>query len=146
MDEIIKRPHKIVLDAVSRNWSYKYYKGFWQKLFELGEIKPVGIEIVQTDTLDERTNLCTGKTLNRWRYDDKGLQVIPLNTDTAGQLLDHCSYCIDKDKRKLAIVWENIFPGKSSRKNIHYINRGEVYQIVECDGVQDFELISCWIE
>jgi len=146
MDEIMPHPHKLVLDRVRKKWASERSKGFFRKLLELGEIKPVAIEIVQTDSLDERTKLCTGETLNRWRYDDAGLQLLPLNADTSKQKLGYCYYCIDKEKKKLAIVWANILPIASRRKKIHYFHTGEVYEIIERDGVEDYKPISCWIE
>jgi len=146
MDEFMKKPHEFVFDKVQRKWANKRSKGFWQKLLELGEIKPVAIEIVQTDSLDERTKLCTGETLNRWIYDNTGLQLLPPNADTSEQVLEYCYYCIDKDKNKLAIVWANIQTIASRRKKIHYFHTGSIYAITECNGVEDYELIGTWIE
>ena len=140
------KPHKLVYDAVWRKWFDFRHRGFLKKLFQLGAVKPLGIEIIQTASLDEKTKMCTGEIINRWRYDGNGLKIVPLNSDAGEQKFDYCYYCIDKDKRKFAITWATIFPNQSTRKKTHYIHHGEIYEIVERDGIQDFELISCWME
>lgn len=147
MDDILKIPHKLVLDWVQKKWSSERNKGFWLKFFELGQIKPVAIEIIQTASWDERNHMCTGEKLNRWKYDDVGLQLLATNKAEEGkQKVNYCYYCVDKDKKRLGVVWENILPMASNRKKIHYFQTGEVYEIVENDGVEEYKPISCWME
>ena len=81
MDEIMQRPHILVFNEVQRQWSSHRLKGFFQWLIELGEIKPVAIDIIQTEDYDKKYKMCTGKTLNRWRYDEKGFRFMPLNEE-----------------------------------------------------------------
>ena len=145
MDEMMQKPHKLVLDKVQKKWLSKRPKGFWSRLLELGEIKPVAIEIVQTASVDKGFKFCTGETLNRWRYNDAGLQLLPSNADTGEWKLEYCYYCIDKEKKKLAIVWANIL-SIAWRRKIHYFHDGVVYEIIERNGVEEYKRISCWIE
>jgi hypothetical protein len=145
IDSSVNKPHILFYNYVWRRWFDFRHRRLIEKIFHLGEVKPLGIEIIQKVGLDER-NRCTGETVNRWRYDDNGLQLLSSQPDTSKQIVDYCYFCINKDKGTLVITWATIFPDMSTRKNVHYHHHGEAYKIVEHDGIQDFELISSWIE
>ena len=49
------KPHKLVYDAVWRKWFDFRHRGFLKKLFQLGAVKPLGIEIIQTASLRQPT-------------------------------------------------------------------------------------------
>ncbi len=70
------RPHEFVLNEVQCRWSYVHPKGFFKRLLKFGEMV-VAIDIIETESLDEEEKCCTGEILNKWRYDDKGLQILP---------------------------------------------------------------------
>ncbi|MDO8335745.1 MAG: hypothetical protein Q7T74_03115 [Candidatus Saccharibacteria bacterium] len=146
MDEILKKPHKLVLDRVQQRWSSRYSKSFLTKLTDFILIRPAAIEIVQTASDEKGFKFCTGETLNRWRYNDAGLQIPSPNTDNK-QKVEYCYYCIDQKKKKLAISWAKMFSGAlRGSKTINYFHDGTVYEIVERNGVEEYNLISCWME
>jgi hypothetical protein len=142
----MQKPHEFVLDQIRRKWSGERSKGFFTKLLELGEVKAVAIDILETESLDEKHMFCTGEILNRWRYDDSGLQYIPKNEDVDQNIVEYCSYCIKRKKKRLLIVWTDISTINSTKKDIHYFSHGEFYEIVEREGVEDFKVIGIWIE
>lgn len=143
----MNKPPKLVLDEVQRRWPPKHSKGILTKLIDFIIIRPIAIEVVQTDSFDEKTNRCTGKTLNRWRYNDLGLQSLSDNADEEEQKLDYCYYCLDKEKKKLVIEWSSMFSGALKGSRIkHPYNHGEIYEVIECNGVEEYRLIRCWIE
>jgi hypothetical protein len=146
MSQILKKPLKIVFDDVQKRWASERPKNFLTRLIDVVIIKPRAIEIVQTASWDERSKFCTGETLNRWKYDDAGLQLLSPNADVGEWKLEYCWYCIDEKKKKLAIVWANIFSIATFRKKIHYFHNGEVYEIIERGGVEEYNLISYWME
>jgi hypothetical protein len=149
MDEITKQPHKLVLDRVQKKWSSNHSKGVLAKFIEFIIIRPIAIEIVQTESIDdEGFKFCRGETLNRWRYNDSGLQLLPQNKAEEGEhKVDYCYYCLDKEKKKLAILWSSMFSGAFRGSKIKYpYHHGEVYEIIERNGVEDYNLISCWME
>jgi hypothetical protein len=143
----MQKPNKLVLDKVQKRWSYRRSKGVLTKLINFIIIKPVAIEIVQTASVDEGFKFCTGETLNRWRYNDSGLQLLSNNVGAEEKKLDYCYYCLDKEKKKLAIVWANMFSGALRGSRIkHPYHHGEVYEIIEHNGVEEYKRISCWME
>jgi len=142
----MQRPHEFVFNEVQRKWSYERSKGFFRRLIEFGAIKAVAIDIIETESIDERRAFCTGEILNTWRYDDTGLKLIPKNTEIDNYKVEHCEYCFDKEKKVLLIVWANILPSASSRKHIHYFHNGTLYEIVENDGVEEFKVDRVWME
>jgi len=146
MDTSVEKPHRLVLDEVQKRWSSERSKGLLRKLFEFGGIKPVGIEIVETERLYSGFKYCAGKTLRRWRYDDTGLRLLPPTADTHEEKVEYVYYSIDRVRQRLAIVWANILSSASQSKKIHYFHNGTVYEIIEAGGVEDYELISTWIE
>jgi hypothetical protein len=118
----MQKPHEFVLDQVQRKWSGERSKGFFTKLIELGEVKAIAIDILETENFDEEHMFCTGEILNRWRYDDTGLRYIPKNENVDQNIVEYCEY------------------------NIHYFSHGELYEIVESNGVEDFKVIGIFIE
>ena len=146
MDKIMQRPHILVYNEVQRQWSSHRLKGFFQWLIELGEMKPAAIDIIRTEDYDKKYKMCTGKTLNRWIYDKKGFRFIPPNEEIGKKNVETCTFCIDKDQKRLLIVWTNILTSASSRKNIHYFHTGTLYELVIKDGIEDYDIIGCWIE
>jgi len=145
MNKVIHKPHELVLIEVRRRWACERYKGLLRRLIEMGRIHPKAIIITQTNSYDEKDRICSGETLHRWRYDNAGLQLLSQEEESQ-QSVDYCYYCIDKDKRKLVIDWSVIFQPGSSRKNIRYHQYGTVYEITKNDGIDDFELVSTWME
>ena len=142
----MQKPHEFVLDQVQRKWSCKRSKGFFTKLLELGEIKAVAIDIMETEGFDEKHKLCTGEILNRWKYDDSGLQYIPKDSVLESKRVEYCKYCINKEQKKLMIVWIDISNIESRGKDIHYSRHGASFEIVESNGVEDFKVIGVWME
>lgn len=138
-------PHKIILEAVQQRWASKQAKGFFTKLFELGEIKALSIIVVQTETYDEKTRMCSDEIINRWKYDHSGLQPLSVNIDLSREQADYCYYCIDEEKKRIIMNWETIFPCASTRKHLHYNSFGAIYEIVEEEGVEVFKVIRTWI-
>ena len=146
MDEIVKKPHKLVIDEVQKRWSSRYSKGVLSKLTNFIVIRPAAIEIVQTDHVDKGFKYCTGDTSNIWRYDDAGLQLLPPNADIGKQKVEYCYYCIDKEKKRIAILWTNMFSGALRGSKVQYFHDGSVYEINEKNGAEHYELISTWME
>ena len=112
----------------------------------MGEIKAVAIDILEKENIDEKHMFCTGETLNRWRYDDTGLQYIPKNEDVDQNIVEYCAYCINRTKKRLLIEWTNISTMGSTKKDVHYFCNGTFYEIIENNGIEDFEVIGVWIE
>jgi len=108
MHTSVEKPHRLVLDEVQKRWSSERSKGFLRKLVEVGGIKPVAIEILETESLYSGFKYCTGKTLRRWRYDDAGLRLLPPTADTHEEKVEYVYYSIDKVRKRLGIVWANI--------------------------------------
>jgi hypothetical protein len=142
----MQKPHEFVLNEVKRRWSYERSKGFFTKLIELGEIKAVAIVILEKENFVDKRKFRKGKILNRWRYDDTGLQYIPKNEDVDQNRVEYCAYCINRKKKRLLIEWTNISTMDSSKKDIHYFCNGTFYEIVESNGIEDFKVIRVWIE
>lgn len=138
--------HILILNEVQQRWWYFRTRSILQKLMELGEIKPKAIDIIQTENYDERTNLCKGRTLNKWRYDNKGLRLLSPEEYSDQLIAEHCTFCIDKEKKRLIIEWAKIFPSDSSRKKIHYVHSGVTYELFDNDGIADFNTIGCWMD
>ena len=145
MDEIMQMPHKLVLDEVQKRWSAIRPKCFLTRFIDIVVIKPAAIEIVQTTSDDEGFKFCTGETLNRWKYNDAGLQLLPPNADIGEWKLEYYYYCIDEKKKKLAIS-RAIILFIAWRRKIHYFHNGKVYEIIERNGVKEYNLISSWME
>jgi hypothetical protein len=141
----MQKPHEFVFNQVQCKWACERSKGFFTKLIELGEIKAVAIDIIETERFDERRKLCTGEILNRWRYDDTGLRYIPKHTDIDSHKVEYCKYCINKEQKKLMVVWIDISKIESRGKDIHYSRHGASFEIVESNGVEDFKVISVWM-
>ncbi len=64
-----------------------------------------------------------------------GLQYIPKDEDVDQNIVEYCSYCINRKKKRLLIEWSNISTIDSSKKDIHYFHHGALYEIVERNGV-----------
>jgi len=60
--------------------------------------------------------------------------------------LEYCCYFVDKEKKRLVVVWTNILPMASTRKKIYYFHDGVVYKIDIDNGVENYELINTWME
>jgi len=147
MDEIVKIPHKLAFEEVQKKWSSISSTGVLLKLIDFIIIRPLAVEIVQTESIDDDGfKFCRGAILNRWRYNDSGLQLLPNKADEGEQKVEYCYYCIDKENKRLAILWANMFSGALRGSKIKYFRNGEVYEITEHDGVEDYNLISCWME
>jgi hypothetical protein len=142
----MQKPHEFVLDQVRRKWSCERSKGFFQRLIELGEVKAVAIDILEKENFVDKKKFRKGKILNRWRYDDTGLQYIPENTDIDLHRMECCAYCLNREKKRLLIDWTNISAYKSTKKEIHYFRHGALYEIVESNGIEDFKVIGIWME
>ncbi len=142
----MQKPHEFVLDQVRRKWSYERSKGFFRRLIELGEVKAVAIDILETEYFEDRKEFRRGEILNRWRYDDSGLQYIPENTDIDGYKVECCAYCINREQRRFLIEWTSISKSDSRGKDIHYHSHGASFEIVESNGVEDFKMIGGWME
>ena len=142
----MQKPHEMVLKEVRSRWSCYRNKSFFQRIIEFGQIKIAAIDIVETATFDEKYKFFTGETLNKWRYDDTGLHFIPKNAELDSHRVEYCKYCIDKEKRRLAIGWANILPSASSGKKIYYFGSGVVYEIAEDNGIEEFKVIRVWME
>lgn len=143
---IMQRPHILVCHEVQRQWSSHRLKGFWQWLIELGEIKPAVVDIIQTKDYDKKYKMCTGDTINRWRYDKNGFQSVPVDEHIKDKVIGICEFCIDSEKKRLLIVWANILGSASSRKKIQYFHTGTLYEMVMNNGIEDYDIISTWIE
>lgn len=146
MEAKIKQPHILVCHEVQRQWSSHQYKSFWRWILELGEIKPRAIEVIQTSEYDNKHRMCTGDPINRWRYDRKGFQYKPAEEHIEEKIVEVCSFCIDKEQKRVLIVWSNILGSASSRKKMHYFGTGTLYEVVMKDGIEDYEVIGGWIE
>jgi len=145
MGKKIEEPHKYVLELVKNKWANECPKSFWRKLTSFIFINPTAIEITQTNTVDEDFKHCNGKKLRRWWYNDEGLRIIPLDSDTDKEILNHCRYCLDEEKKQFAIVWENIFSGSFKGSKIRYGVHGAIYKIVDDNGVEKYQPINVWI-
>jgi len=139
-------PHKIVLETIEKNWEYECSKGILTKILELGEIRGRADIIIEMEHYDEEQRQPTGKILNKWKYDKFGLKQLSVDEDYTGQQVDYCFYCVDRQKKVLAIDWLTIFPGNSTRKKFEYIGRGVVFEIIEREGEEDYEIIRTWME
>jgi hypothetical protein len=127
-------------------WSNLQQKSVFRRLIEFGEIKPVAIDIIQTDGYDKKCKICIGEKINRWVYDRKGCHCVPLDENNEGKILETCTFCIDKEQKKLLVVWANILSSASSRRRIHYFQTGTLYELTIKNGVEDYDITSSWIE
>ena len=143
----MQKPHEFVLNKVQYKWSYESSKGFWGRLFAFGA-NPVAIDIIETESLDEEEKCCTGEILNKWRYDDKGLQILPEDMDMYQYQykVEKCWYCLDRENKRLVITWAYLRSYGSNRNNSHYFHDGFLFEIIEKDGIEKFKGIGCWIE
>lgn len=139
-------PHKIVLETIEKSWEYGRSKGLLTKILELGEIRGCADIIIEMEQYDEELRQPTGKILNKWRYDESGLKHLSVEEEFTGQQVDYCYYCVDKQKKILAIDWLTIYPGNSTRKKLEYTGRGVIFEIIEKDGEEDYEIIRTWME
>lgn len=139
-------PHILVLNEVRMRWTNLHAKSFFQRLIELGEVKPDAIDIIQTDDYDRKCKICIGEKINRWIYDEKGCHCVPLDESIEDKIFETCTFCIDKEQKKLLVVWANILSSASSRKKIHYFHTGTHYELTIKNGIEDFEITSSWIE
>lgn len=139
-------PHKIVLETIEKSWEYKRSKGLLKKILELGEIRGCADIIIEMEQYDEDLRQPTGKILNKWRYDESGLQHLSIDEEFTEQQVDYCYYCVDKQKKILVINWFTIYPGNSTRKKYEYTGRGVIFEINEKDGEEDYEIIRTWME
>ena len=146
MDKTMPKPHEMVLLEVRRRWASERYKGIIRWLLELGQIKPLAIIIKQAESYNEESRSLSRNIINQWRYDNAGLHILSNDINVDNEQVDYCHYYIDNDKKRLVIDWSNIFPGNSSRKSLSYHHHGSVYRIIKTNGIDDFELISCWME
>lgn len=143
---MIYEPHIIVKKAVQQKWAQKRSRGIIEKILMHGRIKSVGIIIVQTESFDEKLKQCTGKVLNRWRYDDSGLHCLLEDVDVSNEKVDSCYYCIDKEKKQMMIEWLTIFSVESTRKKLNYNYCGAIYELFEEEGEEICKVIRTWMQ
>ncbi len=143
----MQKPHEFVLNEVQCRWSYERSKGFFRRLLDFGA-NPIAIDIIETESLDEKEAICTGEILNKWRQEETGLRVLSEYADMSYNQykVEKCWYCIDREKKRVVITWANLLPGPSSRKGVHHFHNGTLYEIIENNGIEEFKAIGFCME
>ncbi len=141
----MQKPHEFVLNEVQCRWSYKHPKGFFRRLLAFGTMA-VAIDIIEIESIDDEEKRCAGEILNRWKYDDAGLQIVPEKIDIYQYKVERYWYCFDREKKRLLVVRARFLPRVSLKKEVQYYHSGRLYEIVENDGIEEFKVIGFWMD